>query len=131
MVAALALDAADTRRLAFYALLAAIPLAAAAALALFGELVELPGRARGAGLARFEAACAFSGLVFVVAAAASRAPEALSPAGQSGLVAATLVFAAAAVTHTLRTPARASEPQASVSPHVAADQRASAPARAA
>ncbi len=43
LVAALA-DAAGSPRLAFYALLAAVPAAAAGGLAVFGELLEEPGR---------------------------------------------------------------------------------------
>jgi multisubunit Na+/H+ antiporter MnhC subunit len=44
LVAALA-DAAGSPRLAFYALLAAVPAAAASGLAVFGELLDEPGRA--------------------------------------------------------------------------------------
>ena len=61
-------------RTAFYLLLAAVPAAAVAALSLFGELVDLPGRAR----LRLDVALAALGLLCVVVAAASRgqAPEA-------------------------------------------------------
>jgi hypothetical protein len=58
----------------FYLLVAAVPAAAVAALSLFGELVELPGRW---GL-RVDVGLAALGLLCVVVAAASRgqAPEA-------------------------------------------------------
>jgi hypothetical protein len=61
-------------RVAFYLLVAAVPAAAVAALLLFGELVELPGRW---GL-RLDVTLAALGLLCVVVAAASRgqAPEA-------------------------------------------------------
>ena len=77
-------------RVAFYLLLAAVPAAAFAALSLFGELVELPGRW---GL-RLDVALAALGLLCVVVAAASRgqAPEA-ALAG-SAAVAALAVYGA-------------------------------------
>lgn len=54
-------------------LVAAVPAAAAAALTVFGELVQLPARARGVAAARVESALGAIGLATIVVAAAARA----------------------------------------------------------
>jgi hypothetical protein len=69
LVAALA-DAAGSPRLAFYALLAAVPAAAASGLAVFGELLEEPGRA-------VQALVWALVLTLVVVGAAARSPALL------------------------------------------------------
>lgn len=108
---ALSLDSAGARGLAVYLLLAAIPVAAASALEVFGRLVELPARAPGRALASAEVAAAFLGLLLVVAVAASRSPAAVAPLGDSAVVAAAALFALAAAAGAVRTPARVIEPQ--------------------
>jgi hypothetical protein len=73
LVAAIGADALGAHELAFYLLLATVVLTAHAALAAYGRLVELPGRAS-LGVARLRAALGVLALVLVVVAAAVRAP---------------------------------------------------------
>jgi hypothetical protein len=89
LAAAMLADASGFDALTFYLLVAAVPAAAVAALSLFGELVELPGRRL-----RLDVGLAALGLLCVVVAAASRgqAPEA-ALAG-SAAVAALAVYGA-------------------------------------
>lgn len=72
VLAAVAADAHALHRLGFYLLVAAVPGAAIAALAAFGELVELPGHAPGQALARLQALLGGLALALVVVAAAAR-----------------------------------------------------------
>ena len=58
VLAALAADASGRHGLAGYLLVAGVPAAAAAALHLFGRLVELPARTRGEAYVRFESSLA-------------------------------------------------------------------------
>jgi hypothetical protein len=71
VVAAAAAGAQGHPRLGFYLLVAAIPAAAAAALALFGELLDGPGKAH-PGVLRLELALAVGGLALLLVAAAAR-----------------------------------------------------------
>jgi hypothetical protein len=90
LAGALLADGGGYERAAFYLLVAAVPAAAFAALSVFGELVELPGRPR----LRLDVGLAAVGLLCVVVAASSRgqAPEA-ALAG-SAAVAALAVYGA-------------------------------------
>lgn len=94
LAGALLADARAFDGLAFYLFVAAVPAAAVAALSLFGELIEVPGRPR----LRLDVALAALGLLCVVVAAASRgqAPEA-ALAG-SAAVAALAVYGAQTLT---------------------------------
>src|SRR5688572_2412059 len=71
VVAAAAAGVQGHGRLGFYLLVAAIPAAAAAALALFGELLDAPATPGGAVL-RLELALALGGLVLLLVATAIR-----------------------------------------------------------
>jgi hypothetical protein len=124
VLTALSLDAVGARGVAVYALLAAIPAAAAYALDRFGRLVVLAGRAPGLALARAETAAAFLGLLLVVAVAASRAPAAVAPLGESALVAAAVFFAVATAAEASRAPVRGTEPQPAASAAAEPDARA-------
>ena len=61
-------------RLGFYVLVAAVPAAAAAALALYGDLLDAPAGAPDLAALRLELGLAVCGLVLLVAAAAIRSP---------------------------------------------------------
>ena len=101
VVAATWADSRDLHELGFYFLVAAVPAAAVSALSLFGELVEVPARARGEGRTRLETALASLGLLLLLVAAALRGhgSEAdVPPLAVSMLVACLLVFGAQALT---------------------------------
>jgi hypothetical protein len=107
LAATLVAQSSGHRAVATYLLLLSVPAAAAAALVAFGELVELPGGARGVGLARVSAALAGLGLVLVLAAAVVERPSSAA----SALVGAFGLFAAATLARTAvpllrRAPAR-------------------------
>ena len=74
-----------------------MPAAAAAALTVFGELVQLPARARGVAAARAESALGALGLATVVVAAAARAgaPDGagVPPLAVSAVIACVAAFA--------------------------------------
>ena len=107
IVAALLAAAEGYADLRSYLVLLAVPAAAAAALATFGELVELPGGAPRVGAARLAVALSAGGLVFVVTAAAAERAE-LSATALVAALAAFLGEAAArtAVPRLRRAPAR-------------------------
>jgi hypothetical protein len=97
VLAAAVADASGLRTVATYLLVAAVPAAAAAALTVFGELVQRPGRSRGVGLARTEAALSALALVAVVVAGAARGAAVegagVPPLAVSALVACIAAFA--------------------------------------
>ena len=68
----LLMDARGSHQAAFYVLVLAVAAAAVGALSAFGELVDLPGRARGAALARLDTGLVALGAVLVLVAAANR-----------------------------------------------------------
>jgi hypothetical protein len=72
--AAVLADGRGAHGLAFYLLVAAVPAAGAAALAYFGDLVELPGGAEGETRARAHAALSAVALALILVAASVRAP---------------------------------------------------------
>ena len=111
VAAAAVADGRGSHEAAFYLLVAAVPAAAIAALASFGELVELPGRAAGEWLARVRALLGALGLLVVVVATAVRGQatdaSAVPQLGISALVACLVLFAAYGAT-ALASPARES-----------------------
>ena len=125
-LATLSLDGAGARGVAVYALLAAIPAAAACALDSFGRLVELAARAPGLAAARAETAASFLGLLLVVAVAASRAPAAAAPLGESTLVAAAVLFTIAVAAGASRTATPVADPEAEAVPTAVAEPGARA-----
>jgi hypothetical protein len=112
VVAATWADSRELHELGFYLLVAAVPAAAVSALSLFGELVDLPARARGEGRTRLETALASLGLLLLLVAAALRGNgvEAdVPPLAVSTLVACLFVFGAqplTALAATARSPLR-------------------------
>jgi hypothetical protein len=101
VVAATWADSRSLHELAFYLLVAAVPAAAVSALSLFGELVDLPGGAKGEGRTRLETALASLGLLLLLVAAAVRGQAAgadVPPLAVSALVVCLLVFGAQALT---------------------------------
>ena len=113
VVAAGLADSFQLHEAAFYLLVAAVPAAAISALAVFGELVELPGGGPGETRARVESLLAGLALVWVVVAAAVRGNatgDAVPALGVSALVACLVVFAAQVLILLAPTPAaRATE----------------------
>jgi hypothetical protein len=95
VVAAVFVEAAGLEAVAGYLLVGAVPVAAWTALASFGRLVDLTGRAPGLWQARAETVFGALGTVVLVAAAALRG-EALAVASRPAL-AGSLVLAAAAL----------------------------------
>jgi hypothetical protein len=97
VLAAAVADASGAGLVATYLLVAAVPAAAAAALTVFGELVERPGRSRGVALARTECVLSVLALVAVVVAAAARGAAVdgagVPPLAVSALVACIVAFA--------------------------------------
>lgn len=104
LLATLLADAQGLHRLGFYVLVAAIPAAAVAALSAFGDLVELPGRSAGEGLARLEVVLGGLGLVLVLVAAATRgqASETVPALAGSATVGALLVLGPGSLAGLLR-----------------------------
>ena len=113
VVAAAIADGRGAHEAAFYLLVAAVPAAAISALSAFGELVELPGRARGEVAARANALLSALALVSVLVGAAARgqATEGVPPVGTSALVACLALFVAQALV-ALVAPAAADEQRA-------------------
>jgi hypothetical protein len=74
VVAAGLADVASAPRLAFYSLVLAVPFAAAAALAAYGELVDADEAGRERRTERLQAACAGVALALLVVGTAARAP---------------------------------------------------------
>ena len=68
----LLMDARGSHQTAFYVLVLALTAAAVGALNAFGELVELPSRARGVALARLDTGLVALGAVLVLVAAGNR-----------------------------------------------------------
>jgi hypothetical protein len=99
----LLMDGHGRHQTAFYVLVLALAASAAGALAAFGDLVELTGRAPGVSVLRLEALCLGLGAALVLVAAAARAQAAagVPTLGVSSAVGALLLlcsaFAAAAV----------------------------------
>jgi hypothetical protein len=114
VLAAAVVDVVGLRSAATYLLVAAVPAAAAAALTVFGELVQRPGRSPGIALARTEAVLSAFALVSVVVAGAARAAAvdgaAVPPLAVSALVACLTSFALQACI-TLLAPAPLDAPQ--------------------
>ena len=113
MVAAALADVSSAPQLAFYVLVVAIPFAAAAALAVYGELVDAAERDVERANERLQAVCAGTALTLLVIGTAARAPlvgEGLvPPLGASTLLlclTALLIQAVAAGAAQIRTPAR-------------------------
>ncbi|MGH3103477.1 MAG: hypothetical protein ACRDN6_05205 [Gaiellaceae bacterium] len=99
LAAALA-EIADLGAVSFYLLVAAVPVAAVAALGCFGDLVETPGGDAGMMWARLQSVLAALGLVWIVAAAATRAHAVegdVPPVGVSALLACLVVVSAQAI----------------------------------
>ena len=92
-------DARGAHELAFYLLVGAVPAAAIAALSTFGDLVEMPGRARGQAAARLDALLSALALLSVLVGAAARgqASDGVPPLAASALVACVAVFVAQAL----------------------------------
>ena len=99
VLAAAVADGRGAHEAAFYLLVAAVPAAAISALSAFGELVELPGRARGQAAARANALLSVLALVSVLVGAAARgqATEGVPPVATSALVACLALFVAQAL----------------------------------
>jgi hypothetical protein len=97
VLAAAVADASGLPSVGTVVLVAAVPAAAAAALTVFGELVQLPGRSRGIALARTEAVLSAFALVAVIVAAAARGAAVdgagVPPLAVSALVACIAAFA--------------------------------------
>ena len=106
VIAALVADARGLHELAFYLLVAGVVAGAVCALSVFGDLVELPGSARGVLQLRLELVLAGVGLVCVLVAAAvrSRAADVASAPDTAvlALVAAVGVYALQAVAALVR-----------------------------
>ena len=98
LAAALA-DGRGAHGLAFYLLVGAVPATAISALSAFGDLVELPGRARGEAVARLDALLSALALVSVLVGAAARgqATDGVPALGMSALVACLALFVAQAL----------------------------------
>jgi hypothetical protein len=86
----LVVDAEGLHQVGFYVLVFALTAAAVSALSLFGDLVELPGRAPGVALARLEVACGGLGALLVLVAAAARGQTAAADAVPALAVSATV-----------------------------------------
>jgi hypothetical protein len=101
----LVMDGQGRHQTALYVLLLALAAAAAGALSVFGELVELPGRAPGAAALRLETLCLVlaSALVLVAAAARAQAATGVPALGVSGTVGALMLLCPVLVAAALRT----------------------------
>ena len=113
VVSAALADISSAPQLAFYVLVVAVPFAAAAALAAYGELVDAAERGAERTNERLQAVCAGTALTLLVIGTAARAPlvgEGLvPPLGTSTLLlclGALLVQALAAGAAQIKTPAR-------------------------
>jgi hypothetical protein len=97
VLVAVAADGRAHRTLATLALVCAVPAAAAAALTVFGTLVELPGRARGTAFLRVDVGLGALALAAIVVAAAARAHAvdgaAVPPLAVSAVAAALAAYA--------------------------------------
>ena len=106
VLGSLGADAVGAHELAFVLLVASVPAAAVSALALFGRLVDIPGRQRGLAGIRIETVLGGLGLLCVVVAAAARgqAPDTstLPAIAGSAAVAAIAVYCAQTLSALLR-----------------------------
>ena len=110
VLGAVVAEARGANAAASYFAVAAVPAAAVAVLALFGDLVEAPARAPGENALRAETALSAVALALVLGAALARgeAADGLPTAAVSALVGALGLYAAGAVVAlTKPTPARA------------------------
>ena len=104
----LVMDGQGRPQTALYVLLLALAAAAAGALSVFGELVELPGRAQGVAALRLETLCLVLASALVLVAAAARAQadaEGVPALGVSGTVGALMLLCPVLVASVLRTAA--------------------------
>jgi hypothetical protein len=103
----LLMDAEGLHQTALYVLVLALAAAVAGALSAFGDLVELPGRARGVTAARLETFSLFLGALFVLVATAARARTGVTggvPAlGVSGTVGALMALGPVLLASAVRT----------------------------
>jgi hypothetical protein len=120
VLVAVAADGRARHGLATLALVCAVPAAAAAALTVFGTLVELPGRARGTAALRVDVGLGAFALAAIVAAAAARAEAvdgaAVPPLAVSGAVAALAAYALQALVAVLAPPRAATREPARRTP---------------
>ena len=105
----LVMDGQGRHQTALYVLLLALAATAAGALSAFGELVDLPGRARGVAAARAETICLTVGAALILVAAAARAhadaATGLPALGVSGAVGALMLLCPVLVASAVRTAA--------------------------
>ena len=103
----LVMDGQGRHQTALYVLLIALGAAVAGALSVFGELVELPGRASRVGALRLETICLALGaaLVLVAAAARAQAAEGVPALGVSGAVGALMLLSPVLLASVFRTAA--------------------------
>jgi hypothetical protein len=106
VLGSLGADAVGAHEQAFVLLVASVPAAAVSALALFGRLVDIPGRQRGLAGIRIETVLGGLGLLCVVVAAAARgqAPDTstLPAIAGSAAVAAIAIYCAQTLSALLR-----------------------------
>lgn len=104
----LVMDGQGRHQTALYVLVLALAASAAGALSAFGDLVDLPGRARGVAALRLETLCLFLGAALVLVATAARAQSeatGVPTLGVSGAVGALMLLVPALLLAAVRTAA--------------------------
>ena len=107
LLVTLVMDGQGRHQTALYVLLLALAAAVGGALSVFGELVELPGRAPGVGALRLETLCLAlaAALVLVAAAARAKAAAGVPALGVSGAVGALMLLSPVLLASVFRTAA--------------------------